>query len=296
MVLEKLDVKQMRLLLLLLQKRSLSKVALALNVSQQAISMQLKSLRMIFDDPLFVRDGQGMTPTAHALSLGDVIANVLSQLEQAAHPAQFLPEKVTATVVISATDYAQYTVTNRLFFRIRQLAPGIKLIVKELEIETLSTSMASGQLDLVVTTPAFLSDNLPYAPLFKETYQLVSSAKLPPKQLTHIQALNHYDHVIVSPSRANLTGSSQSWFEAQGVKRNIVAAIPHFSMLVDYVSNGDVLAYVPSKMLPNPGLREIHLPQQPPGFEVVVAWHPSRSQTPLHQWLVTQMQAITAAS
>ena len=44
---------------------SIRSLAEALDVSQQAVSLQLKRVRQILGDPLFVRTGHGMVPTAY---------------------------------------------------------------------------------------------------------------------------------------------------------------------------------------------------------------------------------------
>ena len=53
--LNRLDIKQLQVLQGLLQERNLSKVAAKMGLTQQAISEQLRKLRDLFDDPLFVR-------------------------------------------------------------------------------------------------------------------------------------------------------------------------------------------------------------------------------------------------
>ncbi|MBQ4846192.1 LysR family transcriptional regulator [Pseudoalteromonas sp. MMG005] len=291
-MLEKLDVRQMRLLLLLLDKKSISRVAESLNVSQQAVSIQLKILRDIFQDTLFVRHGHGVAPTPKAIKLGLMLKDIVKALEDSVQPEEFNAKNINKTIVISATDYAQQVITTALFSHIRRVAPGIKLIITELEIETLTQSLTAGDVDLAITIPEFLSDNLPCETLFNEQYKLVSSAANAPIALAHITDLNQYEHVIVSPSRPNLRGSSTDWFKRHHVNRNIVASIPSFTMLCEYVYKSDVIAFIPSRMLPDSRLRAIKLTQYPPGFDAVVAWHPKVTHDPLYKWLITQIKQI----
>ena len=55
--LNRLDIKQMRVLQALLRERNLSRVADEMGLTQQAISEQLRKLRALFDDRLFLRQG-----------------------------------------------------------------------------------------------------------------------------------------------------------------------------------------------------------------------------------------------
>ena len=282
----------MRLMLLLSELESLSKVATQLDISQQAVSLQLKNLRTMFDDPLFVRFGHGMKPTPKALKLCETFKHVLAELEQAAKPEVFNPAEVKQTFVISATDYTQRVILAGLFKLIRKEAPGLKLIVKELEIDTLSHSLNEGAVDLVISIPSFLPENIPFKTLFTESYQCVVNTDSDIGDITDLQQLNQFEHLIVSPARANLKGSSTDWFEEHNVERNIVAAITSFAMLPDFLEGTDVVAFIPSRLLPNPVLKEIKLPDYPPGFDLVVGWHPRTTHDPLHQWVISKIKSL----
>ena len=62
-----LDTYLLRVFVLLISERSVSRTALRLNQSQPAVSAALKRLREILGDPLLVREKGGMVPTERAL-------------------------------------------------------------------------------------------------------------------------------------------------------------------------------------------------------------------------------------
>lgn len=64
-MIEKLELNHLRMLSALYEQGTVSAAAEALDVSQQAVSLQLKRVREILGDPLFVRTGHGMVPTAY---------------------------------------------------------------------------------------------------------------------------------------------------------------------------------------------------------------------------------------
>lgn len=292
-MIEKLDVKLMRLLLLLVEQESLSRVSEKLDISQQAVSLQLKNLRIMFNDQLFVRFGHGVKATPKALKLNATFDKIISELENAAKPEVFNPLDINQTFVISATDYTQQVVLVKLFETIRREAPGLKLVVKELEIDYLVHSLNEGSTDLVVTIPNFMPENLPFETLFSETYKCVINNKFEAEVLDNLQNLSKYEHLIVSPARANLKGSSLDWFIEHKVERNIVASITSFLMLPEYMKNSKMLAFIPSRMLPNPTLKEVKLPAYPPGFDVVVGWHPRTTHDPLYKWIISKISSLT---
>ena len=64
-----IDLRQLRAFEVLLRERSLTQAAGVLGISQPALSKTLAKLRRYFADPLFVRAGHWMEPTAKALEL-----------------------------------------------------------------------------------------------------------------------------------------------------------------------------------------------------------------------------------
>jgi DNA-binding transcriptional LysR family regulator len=64
-----LDLRQLRVFEVLLRERNLTRAAAVLGASQPALSKTLANLRQYFGDPLFIRVGHRMEPTAKALEL-----------------------------------------------------------------------------------------------------------------------------------------------------------------------------------------------------------------------------------
>lgn len=51
-----------------------------LNLTPSAISQSIQKLRLLFPDPLFIRKGQGVTPTAYATHLHEYISQGLESI------------------------------------------------------------------------------------------------------------------------------------------------------------------------------------------------------------------------
>src|ERR1700749_3721281 len=64
-----MDLRELRVLNVLLRECSIARTAQALETTQPAISKTLRSLRDQFADPLIVRNGHAMQPTAKALGM-----------------------------------------------------------------------------------------------------------------------------------------------------------------------------------------------------------------------------------
>ncbi len=64
----------------LMDERSVSRTATRLERSTYVIGTALRRLRVIFDDPLLLKDGQRLLPTERALQLADSLQKVLGDI------------------------------------------------------------------------------------------------------------------------------------------------------------------------------------------------------------------------
>lgn len=291
--LNRLELKQLRVLEALLQERNLSRVAEKMSLTQQAISEQLRKLREIFDDRLLVRQGNGMVPTPLAEQLEGKIQRVLKDIEALLTPAAFDPATHEGIFSISANDYAILAILPQLLKVIRTSAPKLKIIVRDFESDNLNQLMVAGEIDLALTFPAFIPDNLPYKLLFEEQHVCVAGTEHPlkNKSLTLSEAAK-LPQLVISPSRANLRGSHDEWFAKQGLQRNIVMSVPSFSTAPDIIASTDTIAFYPSRLLPNKKVIPLKLDKKTPKFKVVVAWHNRSNHSPLHKWVISQLTEL----
>nr|WP_153767991.1 LysR family transcriptional regulator [Endozoicomonas sp. OPT23] len=277
----------MRVFRALLQERNLSRVASQMGLTQQAVSGHLRKLRDVFADRLFIRSGHGMVPTAKAEQLASKLEQVFTGLESLLEQPEFHPATFNGVYTVCATDYAQSVVLPELLSRIREKAPDLKIIVRNFERDDLDQFMSSGEIDLALTFPTFIPSHYPYQVLFQEHHVCVTGKRSQlSEQIFSVTQVAALPQLVVSPSRANLRGSHDNWFEERGVKRNVVMSVPFFSAAADCVKATDMIAFLPSRLLPDERLTPLKLSEMPPGFEVIAAWHSRSSHDPLHCWIL----------
>ena len=289
----RLDIKQLRVLQALLDLKNLSKVARKMGLTQQAISEQLRKLRDLFDDRLFIRQGNSMVPTPKALSMQQPINDILRQLEVLLEPDVFTPQTYKGVFTISVTDYATQALLPQLFNLTRREAPNLKLIVRDFASDNINQLIAAGELDLLLTFPEFIPDNLSYVTLFEEQHLCITGYKneFATKVLTLAQIAAH-PQLVVSPSRANLRGSHDQWFAEKGLKRNIVMSVPSFSAVPDILHTTDMIAFYPARLLPNSKVKALKIEALPPTFKIIAAWHPRTNDSGIHRWLIEQLRDL----
>ncbi|MCL1122964.1 LysR family transcriptional regulator [Shewanella surugensis] len=292
----RLELKQLRLLEALLVQKNVSKVAAKMGLTQQAVSEQLKKMRDIFNDELFIRSSYGVIPTVKAEALAEPIQQILSQVEALFEQAIFDASKLDQVFTISSSDYAMLVILPDLLSHIALLAPRLKIIVREFESDNLEALMASGAIDLALTFPEFIPNNLLSETLFTERHVCVcaSNSTLANKTLS-LKQLALLPQIIVSPSRANLKGSHDLWFSKRGLKRNIVMSLPSFSAVLACVGATDRVAFIPARLLPNEQVSVIHLEENPPSFEVIQAWHQRSKRDPVLKWMLAKMREAIEA-
>jgi len=290
-MIEKLEINHLRALDALYKFGNLSAAAEYLNVSQQAISLQLKKIREILCDPLFVRTGHGVVPTPYAKLIEPHIQKVLTQLNQIPLPHSITPSEVERTLVISATDYTQKVIVGELVRELRESAPKVKIIVANIESVNLIKKMHQGEIDLTFTSHGYVPEGLVSEPLFVEKYLCVSANKaIMFDDYLPLERLVEHDFVVTSPGIASFKGSADSWFEQQNLRRKVVISAPSFYMAQEYLKQSNTVGFLPSRLLPCEGLFEIPLKKYPPGYEVVAAYHASAKSDSFMIWLLDSVK------
>jgi DNA-binding transcriptional LysR family regulator len=248
----------------------------------------LSRLRVIFDDPLFVRTQHGLLPTPRAEALAPALQRLIDDATALVSPEIFDPQTSDATITISTNDYMQSVLAVPLIAKLRQLAPGMRVGVRNLEVVELTEKLARGDIDMAITTPEFIDTALNTAFLYREEYVAVVRKKHPIRtRRPSLKQFLSYDHVLMSPSEGSFSGPADEATAALGANRRVALSVPGFSLLVEVLQEDDFIAFMPKRLVARYTeiLRSISAPIQMPGFDVIVAWHPRTDVEPVHVWL-----------
>src|SRR5262249_12523893 len=116
----------------LLRSRSTTVTAKRLGRTQSAVSHALARLRAMFDDPLLIRAGSVLKPTASAERMQAPLRDAL--LHAAAlvtgSSTAFEPARVDRTFIIACADYAEVILMPRLLPVLRRQAPGVDVVTR----------------------------------------------------------------------------------------------------------------------------------------------------------------------
>ncbi len=277
-----------------METRKLGDAATRLGLTPSAISHALTRLRDIFEDQLFTRQHDGVTPTRRAIELQPNISAALQALRSSLNVAPFNPATIERTFKIAALDYAIVIIGPGLIRAITQLAPGVRLSFVTLgRVESLE-AVGRNQLDMSIGVFSGLEDKLTLTPLTQDHFVLVARRGHPAfKWPLTIDSFASLDHIMVSGS-GDLTGPIDVALEAMGKKRRVVAAVPQFLASLASVQISDAIASVPQKSAERYakrlGLEIWPTPLKIPPFQVSAVTLSSASNDPALAWLLEQMQ------
>lgn len=280
----------------LLDTRSVTLAARRMGVSQSAMSHTLARLRARFDDPLLVRSGRGLVPTARAEGMARHLRLAAVELEAAvtATPS-FQPATARRTFRVATTDLVEMVVLPRVLALLEREAPGVDLHVRaQVDAEA---ALHAGELDLVLQPVRdHASAGLRARALFHERFVCVMRRGHPlaRRKLT-VERFAEARHLLVAP-RGQPGGIVDDVLAARGLQRRTAVLVPSFLAVPHLVAETDLVATLAERVarsfagsLP---LRVVPHPLPLPGFTVSLVWHERTDAEPGHVWL---RRALTRA-
>ncbi|MDB5858648.1 MAG: transcriptional regulator, LysR family-like protein [Ramlibacter sp.] len=157
------DLNLLRLFDAVYRTRNVSRAAELLDLTQPAASQGLSRLRVLIQDPLFMRGAGGVQPTPKANRLAEPVRQALATLEQAlAETAGFEPARASRSFQIHMSDIGESRFLPELMVTLREQAPGVRLETRPLPREQITEALDAGSIDFAFG----------FLPMVKETQRL----------------------------------------------------------------------------------------------------------------------------
>lgn len=146
-----LDLNLLRVFDAVYRARKVGRAAEVLGMTQPAVSQGLTRLRLLLQDPLFMRTGTGVMPTPKAERLAPAIRSALGTLEQAlGESMQFDPLRSGKTFRIHMSDIGEGRFLPELMAALRERAPGVRLETLPLPVAGIADALDSGRIDFAL--------------------------------------------------------------------------------------------------------------------------------------------------
>jgi DNA-binding transcriptional LysR family regulator len=298
-----LDIQQLQLLDTLLREGSLTKAALALDMTQPALSKILAKLRVYFDDPLFVRVGQRMEPTPKAAAMATPITAILQGVRQLqSDTLVFDPLTSVRHFNLYMIDAAVVFLLPALLKHVRVAAPHIHIQAVQCEVRYLDLWLESGVVDFAVGSFSSLVNGVHRQRLWTETYSTIARRGHPRvgKKLS-LEAFVREQHAFVSVAgTGHEHAAAERHLEAAIPAANILCRVPTFTGAAHIVKHTDALATLPHRLAlslaADLDLQVLPAPLALPQLELGQYWHERYHRDPALQWLRTVFRELFSDS
>ncbi|MFD1745532.1 LysR family transcriptional regulator [Rhizobium helianthi] len=281
----------------LLAERHVSRAAVRLNMSQPAVSHALSRLRHLFNDPLLIRRGGQLLPSAKALEIAPSLSEALRQVRELVEPGGFDPVRERRTFRLAMSDYGSAVVLPGLVKLLRLQAPGIDLAVTQSSREAMLRLVLDGECDLALGVFPDLPERLDAEQLFLEHFVCLSDREaMRGEDRLDMQAYLSRPHVLVALKDEANTEIDRA-LQAVGHARRVAVTLPHWGNAPRLIYGTDLLLTVASRSLAfyehDPALVTFEPPYSISPFPFVQVWHERRAADPGHLWLRKAVASVS---
>lgn len=308
-----LDLNLFRVLLALLDHRSVSRAAEELALTPSAVSHALGRLRSALGDPLFERGGGGLNPTAYALEIGRRVRPSMERLRDALQRDEFDSATAEREFVIAAGSYACAVMLPPLVDKLARIAPGIRLRLRRLEDQS-AEDVEHGRLDMLFGTSTGATGRLEWRHVLNDRMVWVARKGHPiVKAPLTLQMLSEVRHVIIDKFNRVISSNypelrrffdesrdlgDASRAAAAGQRKRGGSGSGTGTIVTDTLHALAIAAETDQVTLTLKGLAETFLtdriqilepPHPTPDVDIGIIYHPDRARDPAVRWLLDEM-------
>ena len=288
-----LDGHLLKLLLAVLETGSITATAERLGVTQSAVSHLLDKLRAITGDPLFVKRGRGIVPTARAEALAQPARDMLHQMQRFAQGAEFDPRAWQTELTLAANDFQRDLLLPALAARLRTAAPGVTLRIVPSGAPS-AELLRSDSCQLVISPRPPDGTDIVQKRLFEDQYRVFYDASVRSAPATEADYLTADHATVAYEAHRGLELDRQ--LATRGVRRRFAVRVPGFAALPAFVRGSALLTTAPS-LLARTALADLASAPVPvvcPAMPMYLVWHARYQQDAAHRWLRGELEAIAA--
>ena len=283
------DLNLLKVLAVLAQEQSTTRAAQRLGHAQSTISADLKKLRDIFDDQLFVRHQRGLKPTARMEAMLPQLQGLMRGLEAIVEPPVFDPRTARRTFQIIAGDYSEWLILPKLCAILAAEAPGIRIAVVHHVMGRAQKMFEAGELDLSLSVPRLVAPSLHFHPLIEDRYCVVARKghpRLEGPQITLDQFCEEMHAVTVRDDNIFELTTTDRTLASFGRERRQLFITRNYSSALRVIEQTDLIGMGLHGILPiYPSLQAFPAPFEIVPMRLIVTWHERQQNDPAHAWL-----------
>jgi len=218
--------------------------AKVLNLTPSAISQSIQKLRTIFPDPLFIRKGQGVTPTAYATHLHEYISLGLESILGALDLTGSYDKQ--RTITLGTPPSLGALVIPTIYQAIKAQSPH--LLLRNIPINDGESQLSQFQTDLIIDTHLPSTRALNQHVLYSDRLVLMCRKDHPCLQqpITE-EALRQYEHTMLMLEGQHLSVLRQR-IQELFPERQVSFSSYNMFTIAALIGNSDLLGLMPFRL------------------------------------------------
>lgn len=245
----RLDLNLLIALEALLEEASVGRAAHRVALSQPAMSHALNRLRGQLGDPLLVRVGARMQRTTRADALRHPVKEVLARARDLLVSADFDAASSTRTFRLFMGDNVADLLLPALLREMRAKAPGIAIRAHAGSIRSLDPVQLARAVDFAVSCVPNRFKGFYQQRLFTDRDAVAVRRGHPLMNRTvSPEAFLRAAHVAVVGAEF-VADPVDDWLRKEGLARNIVLSVSHYLQALYIVSQSDLIAVIPERLI-----------------------------------------------
>ncbi|WP_281558078.1 LysR family transcriptional regulator [Thalassomonas sp. RHCl1] len=272
------------------QTHSVSLAAEQCYVSQSAMSHTLQRMRTLFDDPLFIRSGIRMEPTARAKDIAPQIDRLLASIknELLTKPV-FSARQYSGIWKIGLTDYAEQLFAPSLYDAINRQSPHSQISFYNVNRGNYRQMVENEQIDVVIGSIDNLDQRFISQRLYTEQHLcLFDPESVPFHSAISIEEFTSIEHALVSPD-GHLQTKVDKELSRFGYQRRVSVASRNFLTVRRLLLGRKLICIVPKRFAQSQmyshGLKALPAPIKVADFDIKLLFRKALEQDDHNRWL-----------
>jgi DNA-binding transcriptional LysR family regulator len=296
----RLKLRDMDLLLAVIQAGSMGKAASALNISQPVISKAIANLEITLGVRLLDRSRQGVEPTPYGHALLKRGVAIFDELRQGVEDVAFLTDPTAGEIRVGGSDNVISAIFSPVVHRLSRKYPRMFFRIIAGDLQMLSRELDARRIDLLVSriySPRSHEHSVEV--LFEDPLVIVTGANNPLTRRRNIELGELLDQPwTLQPSDNNFGSFAMDAFRAKGfAPPQITVATTSHNLRGELLATDRYLTMVPRfwTLLPrkNPLLKVIPVELPSTRQNVAIVTLKNRSLSPATQLFIEGMRAMT---
>ena len=288
MSLSQLDLNLLLVLDTVLAERSVAKAARRLHVTPSAISNSLARLRSALGDPLVIRSGRGIVPTARAMAIAPLLRGAMADLERSVFDQGFDAKTTNRRFTLALADAGHVSILPALYRAMGAEFPRAQLCIVGIDTYLSSGGAAGTAVDVALIAVADRGPGIHQLPLYDEQSVLVGRRnRLRDGRRLSAAELSKLRHVEVQVAPGRGYRKLGETYAKLGIHREVAVIVPSFVAAAALVSDTDLVATLPSSLVSRVGdrlkLSILQSPVPPVSLQIKLVWHERTHADPAMQ-------------